>query len=81
MFPGALTQGTQHPLLVSDYRNSLLRGLPAASASSIALEEVMPLVPSAAGQSLTSKISTGRTSVGRGLALPKNTVGSGSASD
>jgi hypothetical protein len=36
--------------------------LQAASASSIALEEVMPLLPSAAGQSLWSMISTGRTS-------------------
>ena len=36
--------------------------LPAASAASIAVEEVMPLLPSAAGQSLWLMISTGLTS-------------------
>src|SRR5205823_9156547 len=36
--------------------------LPAASAASIAVEEVMPLLPSAAGQSLCCMISTGLTS-------------------
>ncbi len=35
---------------------------PAASASSIAFEDVMPLLPSAAGQSLWFMISTGLTS-------------------
>jgi hypothetical protein len=36
--------------------------LPAASASSIAFAEAIPLLPSAAGQSLWSMIRTGRTS-------------------
>src|SRR5712692_2487845 len=36
--------------------------LPAASAASIALTEVMPLLPSAAGQSLCCSTSTGLTS-------------------
>lgn len=36
--------------------------LPAASASSIAMDDVIPLVPSAEGQSLWCRISTGRTS-------------------
>src|SRR5207248_10366684 len=35
---------------------------PAASASSIALDEVMPRLPSAVGQSLSNRIRTSRTS-------------------
>src|SRR5437867_5364658 len=36
--------------------------LPAASASSISFDDVIPLLPSAAGQSLCCKTRTGRTS-------------------
>src|SRR5215471_8320414 len=45
--------------------------LPAASASSIAVDEVIPLLPSACGQSLCCRTSTGRTCHHIGSALTR----------
>src|SRR5574340_1492322 len=45
--------------------------LPAASASSMAFDEVMPLEPSAAGQSLWFRIRTGLTSHQMGSAFTR----------
>ena len=49
---------------------------PAVSAASISSTEVIPLLPSAAGQSLWSKINTGRTShhIGSVLRKPLSTI-------